>query len=77
MSKKDNLNWSADLRRIAFWLQTGNIVLAEKFIKRGKEMYQNGKRIGGREWTWWFSEISSKDYLKASERALTWSLLLK
>jgi hypothetical protein len=77
MSKKDNLKWSADLRRIALWLQTGNIVMANKFIKRGKDMYQDGKNVGGREWKWWFSEISRKDYLKASERALTWSLLLK
>lgn len=77
MSKNDELNWSTDLRRIAWWLQTGNIKLAQKFIERGRKMYMVDKKVGGRHWNWWMDEISRKDDLKAAERALTWSLLLR
>lgn len=77
MSKKDELNWSTDLRRIALWLQKGNVSIAKTFIKRGKSLYPNGKNVGGRNWEWWLKEINREDYLKAAERALTWSLLLR
>lgn len=79
MSKRSELNWSADLRRIAWWLQTGNISLAEKFIKRGKKLYSKGRRVGNQDWSWWMAEISrkDKDHLKEAERALTWSILLR
>lgn len=77
MSKNDELNWSADLRRIAWWLQIGNAKLAKKFIDRGKEMYVSDKKICGNEWSWWMNQISQTDNLKAAERALTWSLILR
>lgn len=76
MSNKDKYNWSADLRRIAWWLQTGNLSLAKKFIDRGKKLYCKGEVIGNKSWDWWMTEIQRKDNLKAAERALTWSLLL-
>lgn len=77
MSDKDILNWSADLRRIAWWLQIGNNTLAKKFIERGRRLYPKGKKIANRNWEWWMSEINRRDHLKATERALTWSILLK
>lgn len=77
MSKQDELNWSADLRRISLWLQMGNFAMADMFIKRGQKLYSKGKRIADRDWSWWLKEIKNKDNLKASERALTWSLLLR
>ncbi len=77
MSRIDELNWSADLRRIAWWLQTGNSQLAQKFINRGEKMYPKGRDTGGRDWKWWLSEINGNDQEKAAERALTWSVLLK
>lgn len=77
MSEKDKLNWSADLRRISWWLQSGNVSLAEKFIQRGKKLYPKGKKLGGKDWNWWQKEISTSETLKAAERALTWSVLLK
>lgn len=77
MSDKDKLNWSVDLRRISWWLQTGNVTLAQQFIRRGKKLYSEGDMVGGKLWSWWFSEIEKEDTLKAAERALTWSLLLR
>jgi hypothetical protein len=41
MSKDDLLNWSTVLRRISWWLQTGNLLLPEKFIERGQKLYPN------------------------------------
>ena len=77
MSRKDELNWSTDLRRIAWWLQTGNIRLAQKFIGIGKKLYPRGKSVAGRDWQWWMDEINRKENNKAAERALTWSLLMR
>lgn len=77
MSRKDELNWSTDLLRISWWLQTGNSKLAQKFIERGKELYPSGKKIGGRDWKWWLAELDKNDRNKVSERALTWGLLLR
>lgn len=77
MSKDDLLNWSTVLRRISWWLQTGNILLAEKFIERGQKLYPAGTMVANRKWEWWMKEIQQVDTIKASEVALTWSLLIK
>lgn len=77
MLRQDELNWSTDLLRIAWWLQTGNEQLVHKFIERGKKLYAEGRRVGKREWGWWMSEIGREDKDRAAERALTWSVLLR
>lgn len=76
VSNKDLLNWSADLRRISGWLQTGNVSSAQKFIYRGKQLYPSGRSIAGRTWQWWLDQITVENAIQASERALTWSLIL-
>jgi len=77
MSNKDRLNWSADLRRIAWWLQIGKISLADKFIERGEKLYAKGGTVANRSWKWWMGQLRLKDKKKAAERALTLSLLLR
>ncbi len=77
MSRTDELNWSTDLMRIAWFLQTGNNKLAKKFIERGKSLYSEGRTIGKRNWQWWMKEIQRPEPEKAAERALTWSVLLR
>ena len=77
MTETDMLNWGADFRRISWWLQTENHALSSKFIERGSRDYKSSKIIGNRSWDWWMKELKNKENLKASERALTFSILLK
>ncbi len=77
MSRQDRLNWSTDLLRISWWLQNGDLSMADMFINRGTSLYPHGEKVAGREWSWWFKEIQRPEKEKAAERALTWSLLLR
>lgn len=80
MSNKDYLNLSADLRRIASWLQKGNTVLADDFISLCLKKFGNDNRkIENIELSKWLDRVAgykTRDW-KSAEDALTLSILLK
>ncbi len=77
----DLLNLSTDLRRISYWLYQDRVELAKQFLKQAKKTYQNiNPKIGCYKNIWKeIEEISNLKggLLRASERALTASLILK
>lgn len=79
MSETERLNISADLRRVSWWLQTGNLRLAQRFIDRFKTDTRIKTYFGNKSFSDWIKNISdkTKDIKKRSESALTLSLLMK
>lgn len=80
MTNNDYRNLSADMRRIAWWLQKGNTVLADDFLKLTVAKFGNDEsRIEGRSLAEWLKRVA--DYKrrgwKSAEDALTLSILLK
>ena len=80
MSNLDYLNLSADMRRIAWWLQKGNTVLADDFLKLTVAKFGNDDGIiEGKSLSEWLARVA--DYKnrgwKSAEDALTLSILLK
>lgn len=78
--KKNLANLSADLRRISYWLYQGRIDLAQSFLKRCPQVYQGiNPRISCYRNIWAeLEKIANLEggLVKASERALTASLIL-
>lgn len=78
--KKDLANLSTDLRRISYWLYQGRIDLAQSFLKRCPQIYQKiNPQISCYHNIW--AELKKiadlkEGSIKASERALTASLIL-
>ena len=69
--EQDNLQeLSADLRRASYFFQQNDIVLAQKFVDRSQkyDVPENIKNL--------ISKIKNDDNLKASERAMTASIIL-
>lgn len=80
MNKRDYLNLSTDMRRIAWWLQKGDKVLADEFIAINKGKFgKDEKVIEGRKLSEWIKRIAEyeKRGWKAAEDALTLSVILK
>lgn len=80
MSNLDYLNLSVDMRRIAWWLQKGNIVLADDFLGLTKKKFgDDEKLIEGRKLSEWMKRIADYENRgwKSAEDALTLSILLK
>ena len=80
MSNTDYLNLSADMRRIAWWLQKGNTVQADDFLKLTMNKFGADERvIEGRSLAKWLKRVA--DYKrrgwKSAEDALTLSVFLK
>ena len=78
--KEDLANLSTDLRRISYWLYQNRVNLAKSFLVRCRKTYrQINPKIGHYDDIW--AEVEKIDNLeggliKASERALTASLIL-
>jgi hypothetical protein len=71
---------SADMRRVAWWLQVGNQKLASRFIEASWVSYGKDKKmVGKKDLSLWLDLIRRRDggEMRAAERALTLSLLLK
>lgn len=66
---------SADLKRIAWWLYKGDLLLASSFLGRLKVMYPNLPEVVWGEVLKIQNE--KEDKLKRSERALTLSAIYK
>ncbi len=80
MSNKDYLNLSADMRRIAWWLQKGNLVLADDFLKLTLSKFGNDEKlVEGKSLSEWLRRVADykKRGWKSAEDALTLSILLK
>lgn len=80
MNNLDYLNLSADMRRIAWWLQKGNTVLADDFLKLTVVKFGDDKsKIEGRSLAEWLKGVADykKRGWKSAEDALTLSVLLK
>jgi hypothetical protein len=72
-------NFAADLRRIAYWIYSGQDDLAEKMLGKTKELYAGiNPKIGCYENIW--GEVdkikSYKSKQKSAETALTASIIL-
>ena len=80
MSDLDYLNFSTDMRRVAWWLSDGDESLAEKFITINMRKFGNDTRRFGRkgvdEWLRRIGDYRERGW-KAAEDALTLSVLLK
>ena len=77
MSNLDYLNFSTDLRRIAIWLQDGDIGLAKKFIGLNKKKFGSDDReIGKKKISTWLDRVGVMGE-RSAEDALTLSILLK
>jgi hypothetical protein len=74
------LRLSADMRRVAWWLQIGNRDLANRFIDSNWQNFGEDKKMVWRKnLSLWLDLIKRRDggEMGAAERALTLSLLLK
>ena len=73
------LNLSTDLRRIAWWLQQGDVKAADQFLSRIPERYplKNNEVYGKKSLSEWFAVINRKDNNHSAESALTLSQLLQ
>lgn len=80
MINKDYLNLSADLRRIAWWLQNENTELADDFIALSLKKFGNDdKKVENIKLSRWLqrvAEYKTRNW-KSAEDALTLSVLLK
>lgn len=76
----DLANLSADLRRVSYWLCQNQVDLAKRFLKQTRSRYRNIEpKVGCYQNIW--EEIEriadlGGGFLRASERALTASLIL-
>ena len=79
--RNELLKLSADLRRVSYWPYDGRIKLAEKFLDQAPQKYASlNQKIGCYQNIWQeIRKISQlkDDHLKASEKALTASLILQ
>ncbi len=80
MSNLDYLNFSTDMRRVAWWLSDDDESLAEKFITINKKKFGNDTTKFGRkgvdEWLRRIGDYKARGW-KSAEDALTLSVLLK
>ena len=80
MNNLDYLNLSADMRRIAWWLQKGNTTQADDFLKLIEAKFgDDEKLIEDKSISLWVKRIADhkKRGWKSAEDALTLSILLK
>jgi hypothetical protein len=74
------LTLSADMRRVAWWLQMGNRGLADRFIDSNWQNFgEDKKMVGRKDLSLWLDLIKRRDggEMRTAERALTLSLILR